>query len=73
MFIDWKNNNYNSILVIVDQLTKMVYYKLVKIIINTSSLAKMIIDLIIQHYGFLNLIIRDQELVFMSKFCSLLY
>ena len=28
---DWKSNNYDSILVIVDRLTKMVHYKPVKV------------------------------------------
>ena len=42
--IDWKKNSYKSILVIVDRLTKMVHYKLVKITINALGLAKVIID-----------------------------
>ena len=48
---DWKKDSYNSILVIIDQLTKMVYYKLVKIIINTSSFAKIIINIGVRHHS----------------------
>ena len=43
---DWKRDNYNSILVIVDWLTKMIYYKLLKITIDTLGLAKIIINVV---------------------------
>lgn len=42
-----EGESYNSILVIVAWLTKIIYYKLVKIIINTPRLAKVIFDLIV--------------------------
>ncbi len=35
---DWKGDSYVSILVIVDQLTKMIYYKPVKVKINAPGL-----------------------------------
>ena len=41
---DWKGDSYDSILVIVDRLTKMVHYKLVKVTINAPGLAEVIID-----------------------------
>ena len=41
---DWKRNSYDSILVIVDRLIKMVYYEPVKITINVPSLTEVIID-----------------------------
>ena len=44
---DWKGDNYDFILVIVDWLTKMVHYKLVKVTINTSRLAEVILDIVI--------------------------
>lgn len=37
---DWKGNSYNFILVIVDWLTKMLYYEPVKTTINIASLAE---------------------------------
>ena len=56
---DWKGKSYDSILVIVDRLTKMVYYKLVKITIDFPGLAKIIIDIVIRHHGLLNSIITN--------------
>ena len=44
---DWKSDNYDSILVIVDRLTKMVYYELVKVIIDAPGLAEVIIDIVV--------------------------
>ena len=36
---DWKDDSYDFILVIVNQLTKMVHYKKVKVTINAPRLA----------------------------------
>ena len=44
-------------LVIVNCLTKIIYYKFVKITINISGLVKIIINIIVYHYGILNSII----------------
>ena len=44
---DWKGDNYNSILVIVDRLTKMVYYKPVNVTIYAPELAEVILDVIV--------------------------
>lgn len=51
-----------------NMLKKMVYDKLIKVIINTSGLEKVIIDIVIQHHKLLELIISDHEPVFTSKF-----
>ncbi len=56
---NWKGDSYDSILVIVDRLTKMVYYELVKVKINILDLAKVILDIIICHYGVPELIVID--------------
>ena len=56
---NWKDNSYNSILVIVDQLIKIVYYMLVKVTIDAPSLAKMIINVVICHHGILESIVTD--------------
>lgn len=37
------------------------YYKLVKIIINTTNLAKVILDIIVQYHNFLDLIMIDKS------------
>ena len=54
---DWKGDSYESILVIVNQLTKMVYYKPIKVTINAPSLAKIIIDVVVKHHGLLDSIV----------------
>ena len=56
---DWKVESYDSILVIIDRFTKIVHYKPVKVIIDTSALAKVIIDVIVGHYGLPNSIVTD--------------
>ena len=65
---NWKRDSYNSILVIIDRLTKMVYYKLIKITINTPRLVKVIINVVVRHYALPNSIVIDRGLLFTSKF-----
>ena len=69
---NWKDNSYNSILVIINGLTKMVHYEPVKVIINALGLAKMIINAVVHHYGVLELIVINQGSLFTSKFWTLL-
>ena len=69
---DWKGNNYDLILVIVKQLTKMVHYKLVKVTIDAPRLAKVIIDVVVWHHGLPDSIVTDKGSFFTSKFWSLL-
>ena len=69
---NWKGDSYDSILVIVDWLTKMVHYKLVKVTIDAPGLAKVIIIVVVRHYGLPNSIVTDRGLLFTSKFWSLL-
>ena len=66
--VDWKGNSYDSILVIVNRFTKMVYYKLVKVTINAPGLAKVIINVIVQYYDLSHSIISDRWGIFTSKF-----
>ena len=65
---NWKGDSYDSILVIVDRLTKMVYYEPVKITINAPGLAEVIIDIVVHHHGLPNLIVTDKGSLFTSKF-----
>ena len=69
---NWKEENYDFILVIVDLLTKMVYYEPVKVTINALELAEVILDEIVWHHGLLDLIVTNKSLLFISKFCLLL-
>ena len=71
--IDWKRDSYNSILVIVNRLTKIVHYKPVKIIIDILGLVKVIINVVIQHHGLPDSIVTDRGSLFTSKFWSSLY
>lgn len=72
VFTNWKSKTYNSILVIIDQFIKMVYHKLVKIIIDALSLTKVIIKMVVWHHGLFNSIISNCGLVFILKFWLLL-
>lgn len=67
-----KGNSYDLILVIINQLIKIIYYKLVKVTIDALILVKVILDIIIWYYGFLNLIIINKNFLFILKFQSLL-
>ena len=73
MSTNWNRHSYDSILVIIDWLTKIVYYKLVKITIDVPGLAKVIINMVVQYHGLFNLIVTNRSLLFTSKFWSLLY
>lgn len=42
-----KNDTYNSILIIINWLIKMIYYKLIKVIIDILGLAKITLDIIL--------------------------
>ncbi len=69
---NWKNDSNNLILVIVNKLTKKIYYESVKVTIDVSGLAKVIIIMVVCHHGVPESIITDQDLLFTSKFWSLL-
>ena len=70
---DWKSDSCNSILLIVNRLTKMVHYELIKITIDAPGLTEVIIDMVVHHHRVPELIIMDQGLLFTLKFWSLLY
>ena len=42
---DWKGDSYDSIFVIIDQLTKIIHYKPVKVTIDAPGLAEVIINM----------------------------
>ena len=50
----------------------MVYYKPVKVIIDAPSLAEVIINVVVRYHGLPDLIATNRELLFISKFLSLL-
>ncbi len=67
---NWKGETYDSILVIVDQLIKIVYYEPVKMIINAPALAEVIIEAVMWHYDLPDLIVCNWDSVFILKFWS---
>ena len=48
----------------IHQLTKMVYFELVKVMINVLGLVEIIINMIIHHHGIPKSIITDGSLLF---------
>ena len=68
--INWKGDSYDSILVIIDWLTRIINYKLVKITIDAPSLAKVIIDVVVWHHGLPDSIVTNRGSLFTSKFWS---
>ena len=69
---DWKGNTYDSILVIVKRLIKMVHYKPVKVTIDAPELAKVILDVVVWQHGLPDSIVTDRSSLFTLKFWSLL-
>ena len=67
---DWKGDSYDSILVIVDRLTKMVHYEPVKVTINAPGLAEVILDVVVRHHGLPDSIVSDKGSLFTLKFWS---
>ena len=59
---NWKEENYDSILVIVNWLTKIVYYKPVKVTINVPRLAEILLDKVICHHRLPNSIVTNRGL-----------
>ena len=68
-----KRESYDFILVIVNWLTKMVFYKLVKVSIDATDLVKILINVLMWHYGLFSSIVTDRGFLFSSNFWSLLY
>lgn len=66
--INGKTKAYNTILVILDCLIKIVHYKPVKVSIDTSSLTEVIIDIIVRHHNLPNFIISKRGSIFTSRF-----
>ena len=69
---DWKGDNYDLILVIIDQFIKMVHYKPVQVTINALRPAEVIIDVVVWHHGLPDSIVTNRGSFFKSKFWSLL-
>ena len=56
---NWKGDSYDSILVMVDRLTKIVHYEMVKVTIDALGLAKVIFDMVVRHHSLPDSIVID--------------
>ena len=70
---DWKGDSYDSFLVIVNWLKKMVHYKPVNGTIDAPGFIEVIINVVMRHHGLPDSIVIKRGLFFTSKFWSLLY
>ena len=72
MFADWQGNNYKLILIIVDDLSKIMHYKSDKVTIDALGLAEVIINVVVQYHNPPDPIIIDRGAIFTLKFWFLL-
>lgn len=73
IYTNLKSKIYNSILVIVDQFTKIVYYKPIKIKIIVLGLVKVFLYIVVRHYLLPDSIISNKNSIFTFKFWSSSY
>ena len=59
---------YDSILVIVNKLTKYIYFMLYKETFIAEQLANIVIDRLVRYYGLPRIFLTNRGLVFTSKF-----
>lgn len=65
---NWKDDSYNLILIIINNLTKIVNYKPVKTTIDIASLRKIIINVVMRHNNLSNSIVSYKNVLFMFEF-----
>lgn len=72
---DWRGIKYDSILVIVDRLTKIVHYEAVQKTLTAGGLAEMILNAIIRYHAIPDSIVSDRGSLFTSQswFVALLF
>lgn len=61
-------DNYDLILVIIDELRKIIYNQLVKTTIDAFIIAKITKNVVIRHLGLLALIVINKSFFIISKF-----
>ena len=67
---NWRKVEYDSILVIVDQLIKIVHYEPVLTTLDAEQLAEVLIETVIKYYILPDSIVTNQGSLFTSKFWS---
>lgn len=68
LLVNWKSGNYDAILVVINRLTKIVYYKSAKTTIDITDLSEIIINVVVRHHGLPKSIISDWDSWFTSNF-----
>ena len=68
----WNEIMYDTILIIVDRLTKIIHYILVTKTINAKNLVEIFIRELVRIHDLLKSIIIDKDFVFISKYWSIL-
>ena len=63
---NWKGDSYDSIFIIVNQFTKMVHDKPVKVTIVAPDLIEVIINMVVRYHGLWDSIVTNWELLFTS-------
>ena len=69
---NWNEIEYDSILMMIDRLTKMIHYILIIKIINVENLTKIFIKKVVQLHDFFLFIIIDRKSLFILNFWSTL-
>lgn len=59
IFTNLNGKTYDSTIIIIYQLTKMIYYKPIKLSIYNAALAKVIMKIVIHYYDLFNSIISN--------------
>ncbi len=67
---DWRGHTYDSILVIVDRLTKMSHYIAVDKTLDAEQFAQVLIENLVRYHGLPDSIVTDRGSLFTSQFWS---
>ena len=67
-FKDWRGHIYDSILVIVNRLTKMLYYIAVDKTLDAKQFAQVLIENLIRYHGLSDSIVTNRGSLFTSQF-----
>lgn len=72
-----ERNDKNLIFIKINIMTRIIYYKQVKTTIDIIRYVKISINIVVKHYDFLDLMVRNRNSLFTSNFgsflCSFLY
>lgn len=64
---NWKGDSYDGVFVILDRLTNVIDYTLIKTMIDATNLTEIIMDVVVWYQGFQELIVNNPDLLFTTK------